>query len=92
CPRLGVQPFIHAISDLHGVPYKNNLSMQFSAVYDLYSRLWLEVRNQVLSALGRATPNWRMLNSCPCCQYEVQGEQDLPIRMMIAIDGNNSLK
>ncbi|KAJ3730304.1 hypothetical protein C8R42DRAFT_536808, partial [Lentinula raphanica] len=92
CPRLGVQPFIRAISDLHGIPYKNNLSVQFSAAYDLYSRLRLEVRNQVLSALGRATPNWRMLNSCPCCQYEVQGEPDLPIRMMIAIDGNNSLK
>ncbi|KAJ3965393.1 hypothetical protein EV361DRAFT_966865 [Lentinula raphanica] len=92
CPRLGIQPFVRAISDLQGIPYKNHISVQFSTAYDLYSRIRLEVRGQVLSALDRATPNWRMLNNCPCCQYEVQGEPDLPIRMMIAIDGNNSLK
>lgn len=92
CPRLGVQPFVRALCDLQGVRFKNNLSVQFSSAYDLYIRLTEAVRQQVLQALGRTTPNWRMLNTCPPCQYEVEGEFPLPIRMMCALDGNNSLK
>lgn len=92
CPRLGVQPFIRALCDLQGVRFKNNLSVQFSSAYDLYIRLTESVRQQVLGALGRNTPNWRMLNTCPSCQYEVEGEAPQPIRFMAAVDGNNSLK
>ncbi|KAE9387561.1 hypothetical protein BT96DRAFT_1004976 [Gymnopus androsaceus JB14] len=92
CPRLGIQPFIRALCDLQGVRFKNNLSVQFSSAYDLYVRLTETVRQKVLKALGRSTPNWRMLNACPPCQYEVEGEAPQPIRFMAAADGNNSLK
>ncbi|KAJ3779889.1 hypothetical protein GGU10DRAFT_280185, partial [Lentinula aff. detonsa] len=92
CPRLGIQPFIRALCDLQGVRFKNNVSVQFASAYDLYIRLADGVRNQVRSALGRLTPNYRMLNTCPACQYEVEGEPAQPIRMMAACDGNNSLK
>ncbi|KAJ3791765.1 hypothetical protein GGU11DRAFT_751119 [Lentinula aff. detonsa] len=92
CPRLGIQPFIRALCDLQGVHFKNNVSVQFASAYDLYIRLVDGVRNQVLSALGRLTPNYWMLNTCPACQYEVEGEPAQPIRMMAACDGNNSLK
>ncbi|KAJ3724216.1 hypothetical protein DFJ43DRAFT_1003285 [Lentinula guzmanii] len=92
CPRLGIQPFIRALCDLQGIRSKNNLSVQYSSAYDLYIRLVEAVRSKVLDALNRTTPHWRMLNNCPCCQYEVVGEPELPIRMLIAIDGNNSLK
>ncbi|KAJ3784218.1 hypothetical protein GGU10DRAFT_271867 [Lentinula aff. detonsa] len=92
CPRLGIQPFVRAVCDLQGARFKNNLSVQFSSAYDLYCRLKQLTRSKVLEALGRTTPNWRMLNSCPSCQYEVKDEPTLPIRMLLAIDGNNSLK
>ncbi|KAE9389565.1 hypothetical protein BT96DRAFT_946740 [Gymnopus androsaceus JB14] len=92
CPRLGVQPFIRALCDLQGVHFKNNLSVQFSSAYDLYIQLTEPVRQRVLDALGRNTPNWQMLNACPPCQYEVEGETPQPIQFMAAVDGNNSLK
>lgn len=92
CPRLGIQTFVRALSDMQGVRFKNNLSIQFSAAYDLYIRLVEAVRFKVLRALNRVTPHWRILNNCPSCQYEVVGEPKLPIRMLIGVDGNNSLK
>ncbi|KAJ3749419.1 hypothetical protein DFH05DRAFT_1593958 [Lentinula detonsa] len=92
CPRLGIQPFIRALCDLQGIRFKNNLSVQFSSAYDLYISLVEGVRRLVLDALGRSTPNYRMLNTCPACQYEVVDEPGQPIRMMAAFDGNNSLK
>ncbi|KAJ3991055.1 hypothetical protein F5050DRAFT_1582044, partial [Lentinula boryana] len=92
CPWLGIQPFIRALCDLQGIRSKNSLSVQYSSAYDLYIHLVEAVRSKVLDALNRTTPHWRMLNNCPCCQYEVVGEPELPIRMLIAIDGNNSLK
>lgn len=92
CPRLGIQPFVRAVCDLQGVRFKNNLSVQFSSAYNLYTRLIWSTHSKVMAALGRDTPNWHMLNNCPSCQYEVKGEPTLPIRMLLAIDGNNSLK
>ncbi|KAJ3990924.1 hypothetical protein F5050DRAFT_1542447, partial [Lentinula boryana] len=91
CPRLGVQPFLRGLCDLQGVCFKNNFGVQFSSVYDLYIHLTESVRLRVLISLDRTTPNWRLLNTCPPCQYEV-GEEPQPIRMMLTVDGNNSLK
>ncbi|KAJ3978928.1 hypothetical protein F5890DRAFT_1478951 [Lentinula detonsa] len=92
CPRLGIQLFVRALCDLQGVRFKNNLSVQISAAYDLYIRLVEGVRLKVRQALGHDALNWRMLNNCPCCQYEVVGEPELAIRMLLGINGNNSLK
>ncbi|THU97173.1 hypothetical protein K435DRAFT_663150 [Dendrothele bispora CBS 962.96] len=92
CPRLGIQPFVRALCDLQGLPFKHYLSVQFSSAYDLFVQLFEAVRKEVQVVLGRHSPDWRMLNACPCCQYEVEGEEKLEIRMMIAVDGNNSLK
>ncbi|KAG1739375.1 uncharacterized protein EDB91DRAFT_1237491 [Suillus paluster] len=38
------------------------------------------------------TPNWRMLNLCPACQYKVVGEPPLKYSVLCALDGNNSAK
>ncbi|KAJ3991081.1 hypothetical protein F5050DRAFT_1716376 [Lentinula boryana] len=86
CPRLGIQPFIRALCDLQGVRFKNNLLVQISAAYDLYIRLVEGVRLKVQQALGRDALNWRMLNNCPCCQYEVVGELELAIQMLLGIN------
>ncbi|KAJ3790467.1 hypothetical protein GGU10DRAFT_302826 [Lentinula aff. detonsa] len=92
CPRLGIQPFVRALCDIQGTRFKNNLSIQLSSAYDLYICLVKSTRGKVLKALDRDSPNWRMLNACPSCQYEVESEPELPIRMFLAVDGNNSLK
>ncbi|KAJ3991749.1 hypothetical protein F5050DRAFT_1864634 [Lentinula boryana] len=92
CPRLGIQPFVRALCDVQGTRFKNNLSIQLSSAYDLYIRLVKATRGKVLKALNHDSPNWRMLNACPSCQYEVESEPELPIRMFLVVDGNNSLK
>jgi hypothetical protein len=42
--------------------------------------------------LGHNTPNWHLLNSCPCCFYKLEDEENLTFEWLVTIDGNNSLK
>jgi hypothetical protein len=42
-----------------------------ATTFDIYLEIQRQVDEQVLAALGRDTPNWRVLNSCPACGYEV---------------------
>jgi hypothetical protein len=39
--------------------------------FDVYLALLRIVDKQVWEALGRDTPNWRVLNACPPCTYKV---------------------
>ena len=50
------------------------------------------VKSRLDEALGRNTPNWRLLNSCPCCFYKLEDEHPLAFEWLITMDGNNSLK
>ncbi|KAG1723104.1 hypothetical protein EDB19DRAFT_1916279 [Suillus lakei] len=42
--------------------------------------------------LGHDSDNWRMLNSCPACQYKLTDEPPLEFSILCACDGNNSAK
>lgn len=66
--------------------------MQFSAAYDVYLEILHRVKTRLNAALGRDTPNWRLLNSCPCCVYKLEGEPSLTFEWLATVDGNNSLK
>lgn len=44
------------------------------------------------SSLGRADPGWRLRNACAACCYRLVQEPKLKFSMLVAIDGNNSLK
>ncbi|KIK64789.1 hypothetical protein GYMLUDRAFT_160611, partial [Collybiopsis luxurians FD-317 M1] len=92
CPRLSVQPFVKALCDLHGLHFKPYLMQQLSAAYDVYLEIKSHVRKLVFGALGRDTPNWRLMHSCPSCQHELKEDEDMEIRMMVSMDGNDSLK
>jgi len=63
-----------------------------SVAFDLYVAILNRVRLCVRKTLGRDGPNWRMLNCCPPCQYRLEGEEKLPVRMLASFDGNDSLK
>ena len=58
--------------------------------------MYLEIlnltRHKVLKALKRDDPQWRIKNTCPACSYKLEGEERLTFEMLIAMDGNNSLK
>ncbi|KAJ3846355.1 hypothetical protein EV368DRAFT_69981 [Lentinula lateritia] len=45
-----------------------------------------------LEVLGRQGRDWRMLNACPPCQYRLQEDDKLDVRMIVTMDGNNSLR
>ena len=47
---------------------------------------------RVNAALHRDTANWRLLNACPPCFYQLKDEPSLPFRFLCEMDGNNSLK
>ena len=74
------------------VPYKASRVDQFSIAYDIYLEVLYEVDRRVNKALGYDIPNWRLLNSCPCCTYRLEDEPELKFSLMVQMDGNNSLK
>ncbi|KAJ7895486.1 hypothetical protein B0H14DRAFT_2222572, partial [Mycena olivaceomarginata] len=91
CPRLGIQAFVRALCDIHGVAPRPWLGAQFSVAFDAYLAIQAEVDRRVQVALGRDTPHWRLKNACPCCLYKLEGEPVLKIPIMGTFDGNNSL-
>ncbi|ESK81619.1 hypothetical protein Moror_11110 [Moniliophthora roreri MCA 2997] len=68
------------------------MAVQFLQAYDVYLKVKCRVKKLMLKALGWLHPNWRMLNCCPPCQYEVQGEPKLLICMLTCGDGNDTMK
>ncbi|KAF7373332.1 hypothetical protein MSAN_00542800 [Mycena sanguinolenta] len=91
CPRLGIQAFVRALSDIHGVAPRPWLSSQFSVAFDVYLEIRARAEKRVQVALGRDTPNWRLKNACPACLYKLEGEPRLKLPFLCTMDGNNSL-
>jgi hypothetical protein len=92
CPHLAIQPFVKGLCDLHGIPFRPYLSQQFSICYDLYLSIREDVQRRVSVALERDSPNWRLSHACPACTYKLEGEADLIFKMLVTMDGNDSLK
>ena len=88
-------------------PYQRGIRDQIASAWDAYLSITREVQQKLDEAQGHNTPNWRALNSCPCCQYEVHhnhsysistdlfqlvDEPKLKYRKISIIDGNTSLR
>ncbi|KAF8144125.1 hypothetical protein K438DRAFT_1783089 [Mycena galopus ATCC 62051] len=43
CPRLGLKPFVHALCDLHSIPPRSYLTVQFSIAFNVYLAIHAEV-------------------------------------------------
>ncbi|KAF8583365.1 hypothetical protein K439DRAFT_1617574 [Ramaria rubella] len=76
------------LSTLELYPLRN----QFSDALDTYLDILRRLDEAIKVRLGRDSPNWRILNNCPPCQYKLAGEATLNPSVMGALDGNNSLK
>ncbi|KAG1793276.1 uncharacterized protein HD556DRAFT_1443707 [Suillus plorans] len=74
------------------MPYRPYLNSQFSDAYDVYLKILHHVDRCLNEALKRNTPNWRLLNACPCCSYKLEDEPPQAIDWLFCINGNNSLK
>ncbi|KAJ6493462.1 hypothetical protein C8R45DRAFT_187933 [Mycena sanguinolenta] len=91
CPRMGIQAFVRALCDIHGVAPRSSLGGQFSVAFDVYLSIRAAAAKRVQVVLARDTPDWRIKNACPCCLYKLEGEPALKIPFMATFDGNNSL-
>ena len=80
------------LCDLHGVPSRPYLFQQFSICYDLYLQIREQVKIRVDEALARDAETWRLQNACPACTYRLHDEEDLIFKMLVTMDGNDSLK
>ncbi|KAF9046183.1 hypothetical protein BJ165DRAFT_1345868, partial [Panaeolus papilionaceus] len=92
CPQLSIHSFIKTLCDLYQRPFKRSLSRQFSICLDLYLELKRQVEAQVMAALQRDTPDWRLRNACIACTYRLKDEKHLRFKMLYTVDGNDSLK
>ncbi|KIY53198.1 hypothetical protein FISHEDRAFT_33674 [Fistulina hepatica ATCC 64428] len=92
CPRLSIEAFCRATQNLHRRPPKYYLSRQFSWAYDVYLDILRAIDTDVDAALNRCNPEIQAKLLCAPCMYRL--EEDAPLRpsMLIACDGNNSLK
>jgi hypothetical protein len=91
CLHLGVQAFVRALCDIHGIAPHPWLTSQFSVAYNVYLAVRAIVDKRVQVALGRHKPDWRLKNACPTCLYTLEGEEKLDIPILLTMDGNNSL-
>ncbi|KAG6839861.1 hypothetical protein C0991_011015 [Blastosporella zonata] len=74
------------------VPYRRQYRASISDAFDIYLSIRRIADRRVAVFLKRDTPDYRVLNACPPCNYELEGEPELRFRRMMVVDGNNSLK
>ena len=85
--------YIQKYSDLYfQSPFKNHYAEQFSGAFDCYLEILREVKRRRQVALGRDDPKWEYQNVCPPCLYQLENEPKMQFSMLVAMDGNNSLK
>ncbi|KAG2158621.1 uncharacterized protein EDB93DRAFT_1245848 [Suillus bovinus] len=85
------EAFTKVLCDLYNMPYRRRYQTCLVGAFDIYNIILHQVEHQVSEALGCNSPNWHVLNVCPPCSFELEGEPPLLYRCMIVFDGNNSL-
>lgn len=108
CPRLSIQSFVHAMCDLNNVStsmrtsrccthfscqlaYTNDRRRRFSVAYDVFC----EVKHRIATRLDNIVlknETGMYYAACPCCTYRTADEPNLQYSILVAIDGNESLK
>ncbi|KAG6825030.1 hypothetical protein H0H92_005057 [Tricholoma furcatifolium] len=92
CPDLTIEPFVKSLCDLHRIPFRPILSQHFSIALDLYLAIRTEAHRHVDAAINHDVDKWRLKNACAACTYKLEGEKDLVFKMLVTMDGNDSLK
>ncbi|KIM74378.1 hypothetical protein PILCRDRAFT_828356 [Piloderma croceum F 1598] len=89
---LSIQAWIKVICDLHNLSYTRSLWRQFVDTFDVYLMILRQVKKRTDLELGCSTADWRMLNSCPACQYKLEDEPPLVPAIEGSMDGGQSLR
>ncbi|KAG1892237.1 hypothetical protein F4604DRAFT_1875645 [Suillus subluteus] len=91
-PSFSVQAMVKVLCALHNRSYFQALRDQFAIAFDVYLDILRRVQELANTALKRDTPHWRMLHSCPACNYKQENEPTLIPARMDSMDSNSSLK
>ena len=57
------------------IPYRPKYRRVFADAFDVYLEIVRTVDKRVKAALGQDSPDWRVLNACPACSYEVRSNK-----------------
>ncbi|KAJ3740705.1 hypothetical protein EV360DRAFT_57933, partial [Lentinula raphanica] len=91
-PNLSVEAFAKTICHQYTIPYRRGYRTALSDTFDIYLAIKRKIDVRVAKELGHDSPNFRVLHSCPCCNYTLNDEVTLEFSRLFAGDGNNSLK
>ncbi|KAK7451704.1 hypothetical protein VKT23_012383 [Stygiomarasmius scandens] len=89
---LSVESFAKVLCYVYKIPFRRFYQTALSDTFDIYLEIRCKVDEQVKRALRQDKPNYRALNSCPACCYELEDEAPQIFSRMWAIDGGNSLR
>ncbi|KAJ3504277.1 hypothetical protein NMY22_g17977 [Coprinellus aureogranulatus] len=91
-PSFSCEGFAKVLCDLYQKPYRRQWRVALADAFDVFLTVLQKVDELVDQALGRDLEHWHVLNACPPCMYELEGEGTLIYRVLMAIDGNESAK
>ncbi|KAK1218219.1 hypothetical protein PQX77_019103 [Marasmius sp. AFHP31] len=92
CPRYSIAGLSRTLTNTHGRFPNPHLEQQLRIAYDAYLSIQREVQKRVGEALGCDSHNHFIHNVCPPCTYQLENELPLNPSILMAMDGNNSLK
>ncbi|KAK1229756.1 hypothetical protein PQX77_007171, partial [Marasmius sp. AFHP31] len=92
CPRFSLDALARSLHNIHQIPYHPHCAHQLRTAYDAYLTIVREVKIRSEVALERHTAESFHTLTCPPCTYELLNETKLSPRMLLAMDGNSSLK
>ncbi|KAJ3861132.1 hypothetical protein EV359DRAFT_66742 [Lentinula novae-zelandiae] len=91
-PSFSVEAFAKALCHLYSLPFRRGYCTGLSDTFDIYLAIQRRIDTQVAKELGHEGANYRILNSCPACCYNLEDGLELEFSRMWVVDRNNSLK
>ncbi|KAG6894602.1 hypothetical protein C0992_005460 [Termitomyces sp. T32_za158] len=89
---FSVDAFAKVLCDVYSIPFRRRYRDALSNAFDAYLGILHVIDKRVAKELGCDGDNWQVLNACPPCTYQLEGEPPLKFSRMVVVDGNNSLK
>jgi hypothetical protein len=68
---FSIEAFTKVVCHLNQMPYRRYYRTILSDTFDLYLKIHRIIQTRVDQILGHDGPNYRVLNSCAACCYEV---------------------
>ncbi|KAH9931631.1 uncharacterized protein BXZ73DRAFT_90069 [Epithele typhae] len=91
-PSFSTEAFAKMACYKYEMGYRRHYRTALGDAYDIYIEILEDVQRDVMSALGRDTPDWRAIHGCPPCGYELEDEEPTEWDKKLGMDGGNSLK